>query len=71
MLESQVEKCDSISSAEEPATSTPRPSTVDSQLRINERTVIHSDLAARLESYRRLPILLASLDTALSKIEGS
>ena len=71
VLESQVEKCDSISSAEEPATSTPRPSTVDSQLRINERTVIHSDLAAQLESYRRLPILLASLDTALSKIEGS
>jgi len=49
----------------------PRPSTVDSQLGINERIVIHSDLAAQLESYRRLPILLASLDTALSKIESS
>ena len=70
-LKSLVEKCDLISSAEEPATSTPRPATVDSQLRINERSVIDGELAAQLESYRRLPILLASLDTALSKIEGS
>ena len=40
-LESQVGKCDSISSAEEPATSTPRPvKTVDSQLTDQcERTV--------------------------------
>jgi uncharacterized membrane protein YccC len=84
-LESQLGKCESIGVPEEFAASSgaARQSAVDPARAIQElatggisestgRSVrVDSDLATQLESYRRLPILLASLDTALSKITAS
>ena len=84
-LESQLGKCESIGAPDESAASSTasRQPVVSTTRTIHELTTgamsegadwsahAHSDLAAQLESYRRLPILLASLDTALSRIAAS
>jgi uncharacterized membrane protein YccC len=84
-LELQLGKCESICAAEEFAApsgaaqqSALDPTREIQQLAaggISERVGWsvhgHSDLATQIESYRRLPILLASLDTALSRIDAS
>ena len=81
-LESQLGKCESIGAAEEfdASSGAARQSAVDPTRAIQELATggisesggwsvhVHSDLAAQLESYRRLPILLRSLDLALSKM---
>jgi uncharacterized membrane protein YccC len=73
-LESRIDMLESTRSGERSPAPLPR-SMVDFTQATNEladRLVAeNSDLAAQLESYRRLPVLLEHLDAALSKIAAS
>src|SRR5262249_30624507 len=72
VLESRIERLESIKSAEHAALLPPRAAVEFTALNPATTALFESgDLAARLESYRRLPILLEHLDTAISRIAAS
>jgi hypothetical protein len=68
-LESRIERLESIKSAD--LTALPPPPAAAEFTNLTPALFEGGDLAAQLESYRRLPILLERLDAALSKIAAS
>jgi uncharacterized membrane protein YccC len=71
-LESRIERLESIKSADLTALPTPHAAVAFTILTSATTALFEGgDLAAQLESYRRLPILLEHLDTALSRIAAS